>query len=75
MNEVMTIAEIQQRFDSEWVLLEDPLTDQTSQVQSGRVLAHSRNRDDVDRVLLARRPKRFATWYTGKLPADMAIVL
>jgi hypothetical protein len=75
MNEVMTIADIQEQFDSEWVLLGDPVTDEALQVLSGRVLAHSRNRDEVDRSLLALRPKRYATWYTGRLPDDMAVVL
>jgi hypothetical protein len=46
MNEVMTIAEIQESFDSERVMLGEPVTDETLQVQSGRLLAHSRNRDD-----------------------------
>ena len=75
MNEVMTIADIEAQFDSEWVLVGDPVTDETLQVQSGRVLAHSRNRDEVDRCLLALRPQRYATWYIGRLPDDMAIVL
>ncbi len=75
MNEVMTIEEIQQHFDSEWVLLGDPVTDETLEVQSGRVLAHSPSRDELDRALLALRPSRFATWYTGKLADNMAVVL
>ncbi len=58
----MTIEEIQQHFDSEWVLLGDPVTDETLEVQSGRVLAHSPSRDELDRALLALRPSRFATW-------------
>ena len=75
MNEVMTIADIEANFDSEWVLLGDPVTDEELHVLSGHVLAHSRDRDEVDRCLLALRPRRYATWYTGRLPDDMAVVL
>jgi hypothetical protein len=75
MTEVMTIADIEARFDSEWVLLGEPVTDEELHVLSGRVLAHSRDRDEVDRSLLTLRPHRYATWYTGRLPDDMVVVL
>ena len=75
MNDVLTIEEIESRFDSEWVLLDDLKTDKAQRVVSGRVLAHSRNRDDVDRTLLMLRPRHYGMWYTGKLPDDMAVVL
>jgi len=75
MSEFLTLAEIESRFDSEWVLLGDPQTDGANHVLSGTVLAHSRDRDEVDRCLLVQRPRRFATYYTGRLPDDMAIVL
>src|SRR5437879_3313974 len=75
MNDVLTIEEIESRFDSEWVLIGNPKTDKTQRVLSGRLLAHSCNRDDVDRCLLALRPRHYAMWYTGKLPDDMAVVL
>ena len=75
MTDVLTIKEIETRFDSEWVLLENPVTDETHQVLSGQVLAHSPNRDEVDRRLLAARPRHYAMLYTGRLPEDAAIVL
>ena len=75
MNDVMTIADIEANFDSEWVLVGDPVTDEEFHVLAGRVLAHSRDRDEVDRKLLALRPSRYAAWYTGRLPEDMAVVL
>ena len=75
MKDVLTIEEIESRFDSEWVLVGDLKSDKAQWVVSGRVLAHSRNRDDVYRTLLALRPRHYAMWYTGKLPDDMAVVL
>ena len=75
MSDVLTIAEIETRFQSEWVLVEDPQTDETLEVQSGKVCFHSKDRDEVYRKAVELRPKRFAMLYTGELPKDTAIVL
>jgi hypothetical protein len=75
MNKEMTIEEIESQFDSEWVLIEDPRTDEGLKVLGGRVLFHSRDRDEVYRKAVAQRPKRSAIVYTGKIPEETAVVL
>ncbi len=76
MNQVLTIAEIEAEYDSEWVLVEDPHTDQeTLEVLDGVVLCHSKDRDEVYRKAVELRPSRFAMLYTGRIPEDAAIVL
>jgi hypothetical protein len=75
MNEVLTMAEIESRFDAEWVLLDDVATDERNHVLSGRVLAHSRDRDELDRSLLALRPRHFAVFYNGNAPEGMEYAL
>jgi hypothetical protein len=75
MGEVLTLAQIEEKFDSEWVLVEDPRTDDALQVQSGTVRWHSKDRDEVYRRAVQIRPKRFAIVYTGKMPQDTAIAL
>lgn len=75
MSEVLTIAEIKAQFESEWVLIEDPQTNEFLEVQSGKVCYHSKDRDEVYREAVKLRPKRFAMLYTGTLPKDTAIVL
>lgn len=75
MDEILTIAEIEVEFDSEWVLIEDPQTSETLEVQSGKVRFHSKDRDEVYREAIKLRPRRFAVIYTGTLPKDAAIVL
>ncbi len=35
MNEFLTLAEIEENFDSEWVLLADPKTDKHNNVKGG----------------------------------------
>jgi hypothetical protein len=42
MNEVLTLAEIESQFPSEWILVEDPQTNEALEVQSGRVLHHAK---------------------------------
>jgi hypothetical protein len=75
MNDVLTTAEIKTRFQSEWVLLEDPQTNDALEVQSGRVRWHSTDRDEVYRKAVELRPKRFAILYTGQIPKDVVVVV
>ena len=75
MDKEMTIEEIDSQFDSEWVLIEDPKTDEGLKVLGGRVLHHSKDRDEVYRKAVSLRPKRSALIYTGEIPEDTAVVL
>jgi hypothetical protein len=75
MTTMLSGADIRARYDAEWVLIEDPQTDQSLQIQGGRVLYHSRDRDEVYRQAVKLRPSRFAILFTGTMPQDTAIVL
>lgn len=75
MNEVMSLAEIRDRFESEWVLLEDPEATEILEVTGGRVLWHSRDRDEVYRKARTLQPRHSAIIYTGTLPEDAVVVL
>ena len=75
MSEVQTIAEIKNDYDNEWVLVENPQTNESLEVQSGKVLYHGKDRDEVYRKAIELRPKRFAMLYIGTIPEDTAIVL
>jgi hypothetical protein len=75
MDKVLTIAEIESQFESEWVLVSDPQTNEFLEVQSGKVLCHSKDRDEVYRKAVEVRPKRFAMLFTGTIPQDTEIVL
>lgn len=74
-DEVLNLAQIEAQFQAEWVLIEDPRTDDTLAVQGGTVRWHSKDRDEVYRKAVELRPRRFAVLYTGKMPKDTAIVL
>ena len=75
MEEIMTLAEIHSRFDSEWVLVEDPELDEQGEVIRGTVVFHSKDPDEVDRVDMQRHAESAAYVYTGQMPENTAIVL
>jgi len=75
MDDMLTLAQIEARYPSEWILVESPETDDTLAVRSGLVRWHSKDRDEVYRKALELRPKRFAMMYTGIIPENTAIVL
>ena len=74
MDEVLTFAQIQARFNGE-VLLEDPVTEPNYTTKSGKVVWHSKECDEVYRKAIELRPKRCAIWYCGDLPKDMEFAL
>ena len=75
MNKSMTLAEIQSHFDSEWVLVADPEVDEQFRVVRGQVVFHSKSRDEFDRKRIELRLPSSASLYTGRMPANTAIVL
>lgn len=72
---ILTTDQMEAQFESEWVLVEDPETNDALEVQRGKVRWHSKDRDEVYRKAVELRPKRFAMLYTGKMPEDTAVVL
>jgi len=75
MADMMTKAEIEATFADEWILVEDPETNDKNEVLRGHVVCHSKDRDEVYRAAVARRPSRFAVLFTGTMPPNTAIVL
>lgn len=75
MNQVMSLAEIHARFESEWILLEDPETTDLLEIKSGKVLWHSKDRDEVYRKARELRPRHFGIIYTGKIPEGSGVLL
>ncbi|HEY3242615.1 MAG TPA: hypothetical protein VGM03_04610 [Phycisphaerae bacterium] len=75
MNELLSLAEIHARYPSEWVLLVDPQYDEREEIVGGRVLWHSKDRDEVYRKDLELQPQSAAYHYTGELPDNSVVVL
>jgi hypothetical protein len=75
MDQEMTLLEIETQFDGEWILVGDPETDAHLNVIKGKVLCHSKDRDEVYRRMVEIRPKRSAMLFTGDFPENTAVVL
>jgi hypothetical protein len=71
----LSLQEIIASFRSEWVLMEDPQVDSHQRLTGGKVLFHSKDRDETYRKAAELRPKRFAVYYTGTIADDAAVVL
>jgi hypothetical protein len=75
MSEILSVAEIEERYPNEWILVEEPSTNETLEVQSGKVRWHSPDRDETYRKAVELRPPNFAFLYTGTIPENTEIVL
>lgn len=67
---IVTWEEIQHRFDGEWVLLEDPITDERMEILSGTLLCHSKDRAEIDAESMRLRPRSSAIVYVGEPSYD-----
>ena len=63
-----TIEEIKRKFKNEWVLVEVLEKDELNQPTRGRVIAHSRNRDDTYDAMTKTKAKHLYHFYTGEIP-------
>jgi len=71
----MTLAQMKADFESEWILIGAPKTDEALNIRGGTLLHHSKDRDEVYRKAISLRPARAAVLYTGAIPEGTAIVL
>ncbi len=75
MSELLSLPDIKARYESEWVLVEDPQLNEQLEVLGGTVVCHSKDRDEVYQKAVELRPKHSAILYTGTIPQGTAIVL
>lgn len=72
----MTVEEIHAAFESEWVVLEDPVTSDKQELKGGILVSHGKDRDEVyDSISEIPVPRHFATMYTGKIPEGTVVIL
>ena len=71
----MATREMKPSFDSEWVLVGDPVTDEGHNVLRDKVLHHSKDRDEMYGRGLELHPGRLAILYLGSPPEGTAIAV
>ena len=75
MDEMLTVAEMEAKFAPDWVLIQEPETDEQQRLLGGKVVYHSPDRDEVYRKATELGLDRIAVRYLGSWPEDMALVL
>jgi hypothetical protein len=75
MEKILSLQEMQARYDGEWVLVGDPEVDVALSIQRGQVLWHSKSRDEVYRQARMLKPRHSAFLFIGRLPRDTEVVL
>ena len=71
----MRWKDIKNKFKNQWVLIEVENVDESFNVLEGKVLAHSKDKDEIYQKLLKIKPKEFSIEFTGEVPEDLAVVM
>ena len=70
---VESIARLKKRYPNEWLLLANVTADELTRPIKGKLVAHSRNRDEIyDRLSKVRGG--FAIEYAGEIPKDLVVI-
>lgn len=75
MNEVLSLEEIKRRYETGWVLLENPQHDEYGRVSGGKLIIHSRDRNEVYGKGVELRPRHAAYLFIGEMPEDVIFAL
>ena len=75
MEQVLTLSEIEARYPGEWILVAEPEFDENLEVRRGRVVFHSKDRDEMYRKDAELGLESAAYLYTGAIPEEAVVVL
>ncbi|MCJ7577964.1 MAG: hypothetical protein MUO91_05895 [candidate division Zixibacteria bacterium] len=67
------IERIKERYPNEWLLIIDYETDVSTRTIKGRLVAHSKSREEIHRALTKHRGKRCIE-YSGTIPKDVGVM-
>lgn len=74
MNEVLTRAEMEARFDGEWVLIAEPEMDENRDGRRGRVVFHGKDREAMYDFDASLQLTTAAYLYLGPMPETPVIL-
>ncbi len=66
MSEILIMKEIEQKFDGEWVLIEDVETHEKLEVVRGKVIFHGKDKDAMHEKAMKSKSNHLATLYIGR---------
>jgi hypothetical protein len=70
---VLTKEQMKERYPNQWLLVTEYEVDSATSLRKGRVIAHSKGRDDIRRAL-KDRTGRLCIHFTGSLPQDTGVL-
>ncbi|MGH7798382.1 MAG: hypothetical protein ACREQ2_26255 [Candidatus Binatia bacterium] len=70
---LLTKEKIKTKYPDQWLLLEDGELDASTSLRKGRVLAHSKDRDEIHRAL-RKHSGHLCIHFTGSLPPDTGVI-
>lgn len=68
---VEPISKLKRRYPKEWLLLTNVTTDELTHPIKGKLVAHSKNRDEIYERLSKMRGRSFCIEYTGEIPKNL----
>ena len=71
---VEALSTLKRRYPKEWLLLTNVVADDLTRPIKGKLVAHSKNRDDIYDRLARIRAKSVSVEYTGQIPKDLVVV-
>ncbi len=74
MSEILSIAEIEKRYAPDWVLINNPQTDENLKLLAGEVISSSKDRDELYQRATDLKLGHIAVRYLGRWPEDDEMV-
>ena len=75
MDRIMSWSEIEETFNGEWALIEDPELTSVLKIIRGKVIFHSKDRAEVNAKMAELTRAHHALLYIGGLPEGMEMIL
>ena len=75
MSEILTMKEIEKKFDGEWVLIEDVESNEQLEVLRGKVTYHGKDKEKLHQKAMKSESKHLATFYIGRPDPKMEFLL
>lgn len=75
MNEILTMEEIEKKFDGEWVLIEDVEANEQLEILRGKVTYHGNDKNELHRRAMKSKSNHLASLFIGKPDPKMEFAL
>lgn len=75
MSEILTLKEIEEKYDSQWVLIGDVQTNERYELLGGKVLYHGDSREEAYEKVDEFNPRFFAVRWIGEVKSESIFIL